>query len=299
MSIRNALRRNLEGFPFILPWLVGFLMFTVWALGYSFYLSLTDWDIFNPPNFVGLANYAKLLKDPTFWKALRNTFYFTGLAVGLQMIVALFVAILLNQNIPGRGVLRTIYYLPTVIGGTSLGVLWLMLLNQRTGLVNRFLGFLGIEGPAWLVDPAWIIPSVVLITIWGVGGTIIIFLAALQGVPRELYEAAQIDGAGAWKRFIHITIPMISPVIFFNVVMAIIGSMKVFAPAYVLFTSQGGPQQAGLFFVPYIYRQGFISLRMGYASALAWVLFFIILLLTLMVFRSFAFWVFYEREIRK
>ncbi len=160
---------------------------------------------------------------------------------------------------------------------------------ESSGLINRILAFFGIQGPAWLFDPAWIIPAVVLMTIWGVGGTIIIFLAGLQGIPKELYEAAEIDGAGAWARFRYITLPAISPVLFFNVVMAIIGSMKVFAPAYILFGTPGGPQQAGLFYVLYLYRQAFISLRMGYASALAWVL----------IFKSAPLWVYYEQEVKR
>lgn len=295
---KRKVLENLTGLAFISPWLIGFLVFTVWAMGYSFYLSLTEWDVFNPPRFVGPAGYLRLLKDPTFWKALSNTVYFTALAVPSQMIVALFAALLLNRPIPGRSFFRTIYYLPVVIGGAPLGVLWMMLLHHRTGLINRFLRLFGIEGPGWLIDPAWVIPSVVLMTLWGVGGTIVIFLAALQGVPRELYEAAEIDGAGPWARFRNITLPLISPVLFFNVVMAVIGSMKVFAPAYVLFTTQGGPQQAGLFYVLYLYRKAFHSLEMGYASTLAWVLFFLILVLTVLIFKSSALWVYYEREAR-
>jgi multiple sugar transport system permease protein len=296
---RRIFGENLTGYAFITPWLIGFLGFTLWPMMYSFYLSLTKWDVFNPPQFIGLENYFRLLHDPTFWKALRNTIYFTSLAVPAQMTVALFIALLLNRSIPGRGLLRTIYYLPTLIGGAPLGVLWLMLLHHRTGIINRFLAFFGIEGPAWLIDPVWVIPSVVLMTIWGVGGTIVIFLAALQGVLRELYEAAEIDGAGIWARFRYITLPIISPALFFNIVMAVIGSMKVFAPAYVLFTAQGGPQEAGLFYVLYLYRKAFISFEMGYASALAWVLFFLILTLTLLIFKSSELWVYYEREVRR
>ncbi len=296
---QRVISEHLTGYVFIAPWLFGFLTFTLWPMGYSFYLSLSEWDVFNPPHFVGLANYLRVPEDPTFWKALRNTIYFTMLAVPSQMMVALFVATLLNRAIPGRGLFRTFYYLPTVIGGAPLGVLWTMLLHHRTGLINRFLAYLGIQGPAWLIDPAWVITAVVLMTIWGVGGTIIIFLAALQGVPRELYEAAEIDGVGIWARFRHITLPMISSALFFNIVMAVIGSMKVFAPAYVLFTAQGGPQEAGLFYVLYLYRKAFISFQMGYASALAWVLFFLILLLTLLIFKSSGAWVYYEQEMRR
>lgn len=291
--------KNIEGYLFISPWIIGFFIFTLGPMVASLFYSFTKWNVFTTPEWIGFKNYQDIFKDPLFYKSLKNSFYFTILAVPSQIVVALILAVLLNQKIKGQQIYRTIYYLPTVVSGASVALLWMMLLNPTTGLINRILSWFGISGPAWLLDPKWVIPALVLMSIWGVGGAMVIFLAALQGVPKELYESAEIDGAGPFKRFIYITLPMISPVIFFNFVMAVIGSLKVFSPAYFMFGSQGGPKNSALFYVLYLYVNAFRDFKMGYASALAWILFIIILAITLLIFKSSPLWVYYETELKK
>ncbi len=295
---RRLLLENLEGYLFISPWLFGFIVFSLWAMFASLYYSFTKWNILSSPQLIGLENYKDMFKDPLFYKSLRNTFYFTLLAVPSQMVVALGLALLLNQKIRGQQIYRTVYYLPTVISGAAVALLWMIILNPVSGVINRMLGWFGIEGPAWMLDPKWVIPALVLMTLWGVGGPMVIFLAALQGVPRALYEAAEIDGAGLFKRFIHITLPMISPVLFFNFLMAVIGSLKVFSSAFFMFGTEGGPRNSALFSVLYLFANAFHYFKMGYASALAWGLFIIILAVTLLVFKSSPLWVYYEGELK-
>jgi multiple sugar transport system permease protein len=246
--------------------------------------------------FVGLDNYAKLFDDRLFQKGLAVTSYYTFGTVPLRIVLALVIALLLNQRIFARGLVRTLYYLPSVVSGVAVAILWFWLLSPTKGLVNTALGMLGVKGPLWLYSETWALPALMIMSLWGVGGSMIIYLAGLQGIPTVLYEAATIDGAGAFSRFFRITLPMMSPTIFFNLVMNIIGSYQVFTQALV--ATAGGPNNATLTLVLYLYRKGFQQFHFGYASAVAWALFFIIMIFTLLVVRSSALWVYYEGEVR-
>ena len=285
------------GFVFISPWLVGFLIFTLGPVVASLVLSLTRYELITPPQWVGIDNYVTLMaEDRLFRFSLYNSAYYTLFSVLLGVAVAFGLAVLLNQKLPGMRIYRTAFYLPVVTSGVAVALLWVWLFNAQFGLINFLLRSIGLRGPGWLVDPKWAKPAFILMSLWGTGGTAIIFLAGLQGVPRSLYEAAAIDGANAWRRFWHVTVPMMSPVIFFNVVMGTIGSFQVFTQAYVM--TEGGPQNATLFYVLYLFKQGFRLFRMGYAAAMAWILFVIILSLTLVQLRLARRWVYYEGELR-
>ncbi len=285
------------GYVFISPWLVGLLLFVLGPVVASLVLSFTQYEIITPPRWVGIDNYVRLLtQDRLFRLSLYNTVYYTVFSVLLGVAVAFGLAVLLNQKLPGMRIYRTAFYLPVVTSGVAVALLWIWLFNPQFGLINFFLRSIGLRGPGWLVDPAWAKPAFILMSLWGTGGTAIIFLAGLQGVPASLYEAAAIDGAGAWHRFWHVTVPMMSPVVFFSIVMGIISSFQVFTQAYVM--TEGGPQNATLFYVLHLFKEGFRMFHMGYAAAMAWILFVIILLLTLVQFRLAGRWVYYEGELR-
>ncbi len=297
---RRFWRETCTGFLMASPWLIGFLVFTAGPIVLSFYYSFTNFNITTPPRWIGLANYRILFfDDPKFRISLYNTAYYAGLVVPLTVVNGLFLATLMNQPVPGRNIFRTIYYLPSVVSGVANAMLWLWVLNPRFGLVNTMLSWVGIKGPPWLSSAEWAKPALVLMSLWSVGGTMIIYLAGLQGVPQHLYEAAEIDGANGWRRFWHVTIPMLSPTIFFNVITTIIGSFQVFTQAYVWVESSGvdtgaGPRDSLLFYVLYLFRRAFSELKMGYASAMAWILFIIIFILTMLQFRVARYWVHYE-----
>jgi multiple sugar transport system permease protein len=275
------------------PWILGFLMFTLGPMLASLYFSLTEYSVFSPPSFVGLRNYVELLTDDRLHAiAMYNTAYYTAFQVPISLVLALAVAVLLNQGLPGENLFRTIYYLPSVVSGVAISMLWLWLFDPNLGLVNVVLGWFGIRGPLWLQDPRWSKPALILMSMWGIGRPMVIFLAGLQGVPQELYDAAMADGAGWWQKIRHVTIPLITPTIFFNLVMGIIGSFQVFTNAYVM--TRGGPVNSTLFYVLYLYNNAFGYFRMGYASAMAWILFLIILVLTVLQFRLAGHWVYYE-----
>jgi multiple sugar transport system permease protein len=286
---------------FISPWIVGFLVFTAGPMIMSAYLSLTDYNVIDPPVWVGAANYVKaFLRDPLFWHSLRVTLYYGALALPLGLIVGFSLAMLLNQRVPAVGIWRTIYFLPSVVAGVAVAILFVRLLSPKNGLLNPFLEqVFGIKGPGWFTDPNWAVPALVLMSLWGVGGSMIIYLAGLQGVPTALYDAAKVDGANALHRFRHVTLPMMTPVIFYTLVLGLIGAFQYFTEVFVATSGDGGPQRATLFYNLYLYQNAFKYNDMGYASALAWVLFLIVLLLTLAVFRSSALWVFYEGEMRR
>jgi multiple sugar transport system permease protein len=286
------LRRNVTGYLFATPWFIGFFVFTAGPMLASLYLSFTDYDVTSSRNWVGLRNYVELTTDPLIRRSLGNTAYYSLLAVPLGIVTALFFAVLLNQGLPGTRLLRTIYFLPSVTSGVAVSLLWLWLLDPSYGAINDLLRSLGLRGPLWLQHPSSAKPALVLMSVWSIGNTIVIFLAGLQGIPQQLYEAAAIDGAGVLRRFWHVTLPMMTPTIFFTLVMGVIGSFQVFTQAYVM--TQGGPNNATLFYVYYLYQQAFAFVHMGYASAMAWLLFAIILALTLIVFRSATRWVYYE-----
>jgi multiple sugar transport system permease protein len=281
---------------FVSPWAFGFAAFTLGPMLYSLWLSFFDWDLISPPHFAGTANYRHAMHDPLVRQALKVTLLYTVVSVPLQTLLSLAVAFLMNMKVRGIHVFRTIWYLPSLVTGVAQTVLFLWVFNPNYGLVNGLLAHLGIKGPAWFQDPNWALPAAVLMSLWSVGGNMIIYLAGLQDVPTELYEAAALDGAGRLGRLWHITLPQISPVIFFNVVTGLIGAMQTFTQGYVVRQAGGAPSNSLLFFVYYLYQNGFQFFHMGYASALAWILLVMILALTALVFRGSAFWVYYESE---
>ena len=274
------------------PWIAGFILFTAGPMLASILISLTSWDFISPPTYIGLGNYQAMLSDELFFKSIQVTTTYTLLSVPLGLAGGLLIALLMNQNLKGITVFRTIYYLPSVIAGVAVALLWQWIFNPNYGLINGMLSLVGIEGPKWIYTEDWVIPAYVIMSLWGVGASMIIYLAALQSVPTELYEAAALDGAGAIRRFQSITLPLISPVVFFNLIIGIINSFQIFTSVYIM--TQGGPNNGSLFFVLYIYRHAFEYFNTGYASALAWVLFIIIMLFTLFVFKFSKAWVYYE-----
>jgi multiple sugar transport system permease protein len=291
-------KEALAGYLLISPWLIGFLVFVLGAMIASMVISLYDTNLLNRTEFVFLRNYEAALRDRLFWKALSVTTYYTCTVVPLQTISALLMALLLNQQLRGQGVFRTIYYLPAVVSSVATISLWWWMLNPDSGLINAALAKIGIApGPRWLVSPQWALPAVVIMGVWASGSSMLVFLSALQGVAKELYEAAMLDGAGTARRFLSITLPMISPTVFFSLIMGLIGSFQIFTEAYLL--TGGGPNNATLTYVLLIYRRTFEHLRFGYGSALAWILFVILMLLTLLLFKSSSMWVYYEAELRR
>lgn len=263
----------------------------------SLVLSFTDYDVLRPPRFIGLENYQQLLEDPRLRLSLNNTFFYAALHVPLATIVALALALLLDRVERAAGFFRTVFYLPSMTPAVAVGALWLWLLNPRVGLVNRGLDMVGIAGPGWTTDPLWIKPGIVLMSLWSVGGTVVIYYAALRNVPLELYEAARIEGARFWHEFRFVTLPMISGALFFTLVVNTIYSLQIFAEVYTMFFGQaqsGAGESAALFYVIYLFRQAFEFLDIGYASAMAWLLFTITLALTLLQLRLSRRWVYYE-----
>lgn len=289
----NLMRREaLDGYLFIAPWLFGFILWVAGPMVASIVLSLMRWDLFSPPVWIGLENFKQLFRNPLVGVSLWNTAFYTFLSVPLNLIVALATALLLNQQLRFQAWFRTFFYLPSIMPAVANAVLWFWILNPEVGLANALLRMLGLPELQWLWHPATAKPSFILMGLWGTGNTMVIFLAGLQGIPQSLYEAAEIDGANGWQRFRAVTIPMLSPVILFNLVLGIIGSFQIFTSAYLL--TNGGPQNSTLFTVLYLYRLGFEQFNMGFASALAWLLFAIILAFTLAQLRLSRVWVYYE-----
>lgn len=295
-------RERLEAVQFYLligPWLLGFVGLTAGPMLYSLFLSFADYDLFHAPRWVGLDNFQYLFASPyplsLLWKSLGVTAYYTFLSVPVGIIGSLALALALNSKIHGGPLYRTLFYLPSLTPAVASALLWVWIFNSKYGLANAFLRSLGLPGPHWLTDPYMVIPSFVLMGLWGLGGnTMIIFLAGLQGVPTHLYDAAEIDGANSWQRFRAVTLPQISPTIFFNLILGIIGSFQVFGSAYLM--TGGGPEYATYFMVFYIYQEAFKTLHMGRGSALAWILFIILLFFTLLQFSLSRRWVYYEGE---
>lgn len=281
-----------KGLLFLSPWMAGVLAFTVIPVVLSLYYSFCDYSLLQSPIWIGLENYRNLLHDEVFWKALVNTGYFASVSLPLGLVVSVGLALLLNSNIKGQALYRTIIYLPSLVPIVASSMLWMWLFNDRLGLLNCLLDKVGIEGPNWLGSYNWAMPSLILMSMWGAGNAVVIYLAGLQDVPRELYEAADIDGANAWQRLWNVTLPMISPVIFFNLVMGIIGSLQTFSTAYIM--TGGGPDQATYFYTMYLYDNAFTYLKMGYASAMAWVQLLVVLVLTALAFWSSKKWVHYQ-----
>ncbi|MFC5466037.1 carbohydrate ABC transporter permease [Lederbergia graminis] len=293
-------QEGLAGYVFVLPWIIGFLLFTAGPLLFSLVASFTNYNITSQMDFVGTQNYEKLLfDDQLFWTSLWNTLYYVAFSVPFTTIGAIFLSVLLNQDIPGLRFFRTIYYLPAVLSGVGVYLLWMQLLDPSTGLVNLVLGWLGIEGPNWLFDPEWTKPSLIFMKLWGVGGGMLLYLASLQGVSKSLYEAAQIDGARKWQQFRYITLPMITPVIFFDVVTSLIGGFQIFQEAYVMSNGTGGPVNSLLFYNYYMWNKAFKVFDMGYAMAMSWILFIIVFILTMINLKLAPRWVHYEGEAKR
>ncbi|MFK4300533.1 multiple sugar transport system permease protein [Paenibacillus sp. RC254] len=281
------------GLLFALPSILGLMIFTIGPITASFVFSLTDWTIGGQMNFIGLDNYRTILtEDSTFSQSMFVTTYYALGSVPLGLVAAFIIALLLNQKVKGLSVFRTIYYLPTIVPSIANTMLWLWMFNPDFGLLNSLLEHAGLPGSKWIYDESTAIPSLIMMSTWGIGNTVIIFLAGLQSVPTHLYEAAEVDGGHMWHKFIHITIPSMTPTIFFNLVMSLISTFQAFNQAYVM--TNGGPNNSTLFYVFYLWRTAFTETKIGYASALAWILFFVIMVLTVLIFSTSKKWVHYE-----
>lgn len=305
MRLNLAQREAIQGYLYLTPWALGFLIFTFVPMVASLYLSLTSYNIVSPPKFVGLDNYARLTEDPLVRKSLGNTFYYALIFVPLHIVGSLCCATLLNQKIKGRALFRSLYFLPSITPVVASAFLWLWIFQPYVGLLNHFLSLVGISpGPGWFASVTWSKPALIIISLWGAvgGGTMLIFLAGLQGIPQELLEAAEIDGAGRWSKFRHVTLPLLTPSIFFALILGLIGALQMFTLAFVatggtgIMHPAGGPVYSTLFYVLHLYTNAFDYWQMGYASALAWVFFLIVLVLTFIQLRLSRSWVYYEAE---
>jgi multiple sugar transport system permease protein len=300
--LRPAVREEITGWLFVFPWVFGFVLFTAGPMLFSLYTSFTRYNIIRPPAWIGVQNYDRIFNhDPFFWKAVENTFWMVLVKTPMVIVGAIALALLLNMDLPAGRFFRTIIYLPNVLSGVAAIFLWQWILSPR-GLFNNALSTFGIQGPAWFVDPAWTKPGMVVMGMWWIGGNVLIFLAALKGISKELLEAAAIDGAVGWNRLRFVVLPLLTPAIFFSIVTGIIGTFQIFTTAFILSGNQshlGGPSQSMLFYVLYLYNRAFGRIgqggfQMGYASGLAWILFLIILAITIFQLRLAKRWVFYE-----
>jgi multiple sugar transport system permease protein len=286
-----------DAYLYLLPWMIGFILFTAGPMLGSLYISFTRWEIVTPSVWVGLDQYQRLFTDDRFYLSLWNTAYYVFLGVPLHLALALLAALAMNMDLKGIRFYRTLYYVPSLTPAVANSILWLWIFHPQWGLANGFLQWLGFEGLYWLQDPKIAKPAFIIMSFWTIGGQMVILLAGLKGIPQQLYEAAAIDGANTWQRFWNVTLPMLTPALFFNFIIAIIGAFQVFTQAYIM--TEGGPNYATLFYLLYLYRMAFENFRMGYASAMAWVLFVIILCFTLIQFRLSDRWVFYEGDLRQ
>ncbi len=283
--LSTTAHETLSGWLFVSPWVLGFLMFTIYPIIMSFYYSLTNYNVIAAPAYIGFANYANLFKDSVFRTSLYNTLYTVLLGVTLTTFVSLLSAILMNnKKLKGLSFFRVVFFIPTLVPLVINCLLWMWILQSDIGLINTLLGYLGIQGPQWLASPAWSKPALILMMIWGCGGSIIIYLAGLQDVPESLYESAELEGASFWQKTVYITVPMISPVMLYNVVSATIGVFQWFAEPLVM--TEGGPNNSTLFYSLNLYQNAFQFFKMGYASAMAWVLLVIALLIILLLFKG-------------
>lgn len=279
-------RKKNKGYFYVAPWFIFFALFGLFPIGLSFYMSFMDWPIIGSPTFVGLENYIDLFSDSKFLNSLYVTIRYAIYSVPLSMVTAFTIALVLNTKIKGLSFYRTVYYLPAVVSGVAIGIIWRWVLDPTNGLVNNFLAIFGIDGPGWLTDPAWVLPSYLMIAIWGAGAGMLTYLIALNEVPKDLYESADIQGASFGRKLFQITLPMMRPILYYNLIMGIIGAFKKFTDAYVL----GGAGDQAEFVLLYLYKNAFEYFKMGYASAMSWVLLIIILLITLLVFKFTDFW---------
>jgi multiple sugar transport system permease protein len=285
-------REMLFGYAALIPYTIGFLVFVAGPLLYSLWLSFNNYQILRPPSWAGLDNYRSLLEDPLFWKSLQNTAIYSLVSVPLGVVIGYAIALLLNQKVFGLSFWRTVYYVPSIVPVLATSYLFSWMFNSDVGLVNLWLKAIGIRGPNWFGDPSWALPTFIIISLWGAGGGMVLYLAAMQGVSTTLYDAAKVDGASAWQRLWNVTIPMTSPTVLFMFMIGIIGSFQVFTQVFVI--SGGGPVNATLMYVLYLYMNGWQFFKMGYAAALAWVLFALILVLTLLTLKLSGRLVFYE-----
>lgn len=279
-------RDNLRGLLWVSPFLVGSTVFLLVPMALSLYYSMTDYSVLEPPLWVGAGNYRRMLSDPTFHRVVKNTAIYCAIAIPLQTALAIGLAALLNGRVPLRRFFQACIFLPTLVPLIASAMVWMWLFNGEYGLVNRLLASIGISGPTWLVDQHWVMVSLVLMSLWGVGQAVVVYIAALQDVPRQLYEAGRLDGMGPLRQFLHVTVPMISPAILFNVIALMINSVQIFAVPYVMFRKPDGTNPAGHFYTMYLYENAFVYGRMGYASAMAWVQLIVVLLLTALMLRA-------------
>lgn len=286
-------REALLGYIFASPWFIGFILFTLFPIIASIRYSFMDYNILQPPRWVGLDNYIALFHDELFWRSLYNTFYYVIFSVPLFIIIGLAIALLLNADIKGIAIYRTMYYIPSIVPVVASSILWAWIFDPNFGILTNFVQLFGFTAPGWLSDPAWAKNSLILMSLWGAGGGIIIYLAGLKNIPKVYYEAAEIDGAGVIQRFFKITLPLLSPTLFFQLIMGMIGSFQVFTQSFII--TGGGPNDSTLFYVLYLYNNAFRFWKMGYASALAWVLFAIIMFLTWLNFKLSKRWVNYDQ----
>ncbi len=287
-------KHRLSFFAFSSPWLVGLLGLTIIPILASFIISFTEWNILTHPKWVGLNNYRIIFNDPLFYQSLKVTFAYAFFSVPLQLVLAFFVAILLNNDIKGIRLYRTIFFLPAVVSGPAVALLWSWIFNPEFGLLNNLLYKIGIVGPRWIYDASWVMPSLILMSLWSIGGSIILYLSGLQGVPSDLYEAAILDGASWWQKMINITIPSMSPILLFTALTGIIAALQTFTQAYIM--TSGGPNHSSLFYSYYIYSQAFTWRRMGMACALAWILFIIVFLIVVIILKLSSRYVYYESK---
>lgn len=286
-------REALLGYIFASPWFIGLILFTLFPIIASIRYSFMDYNILQPPRWVGLDNYIALFHDELFWRSLYNTFYYVIFSVPLFIIIGLAIALLLNADIKGIAIYRTMYYIPSIVPVVASSILWAWIFDPNFGILTNFVQLFGFSAPGWLSDPAWAKNSLILMSLWGAGGGIIIYLAGLKNIPKVYYEAAEIDGAGVIQRFFKITLPLLSPTLFFQLIMGMIGSFQVFTQSFII--TGGGPNDSTLFYVLYLYNNAFRFWKMGYASALAWVLFAIIMFLTWLNFKLSKRWVNYDQ----
>ncbi len=295
--INQKRTNNILGYAFISPWLIGFIVFTAGPMIASLILSFTRYDGRNPAEFIGFSNFTGLFHDKYVWNSLKVTFKFAFLSIPIGIVCGFLLAYMLNMNVPGMKGWRTLYYLPSLISGVVVAMLWRGLFDDQYGVINFLIRQFGGSAPKWLLDPKYTLYCFLFLSVWGCGGGMIIYLSGLQGIPTELYEAAELDGCNRWQQLWHVTIPQMTPILFYQLIMGIIGTFQYFAEPMVL--TKGGPAHSTEFFNLYLYNNAFKYQKMGYASALAWILFVIILLLTMLVFKSSDMWVFYDNEVKK
>ena len=294
---RQAKQEALIGYVCILPWILGFIFFVAGPIIASFVISFMNWHIVVDPRWVGLRNYQKIFTDDKdFIQSLKVTITYAAATLPLSLVFGLGISLLLNMKIRGMNIYRTLFYIPVVLPGVAVTLLWVWIFNPEFGIINHLLSLIGIEGPRWFYSPRWALPGLILQSLWGVGGGAVIYLAGLQNIPPHLYEAAEVDGANKWHRFWKITIPLLTPTLFFQLVMNLIGSFQAFVSSFV--ATGGGPLKSTFFYMLYIYRTAFSSFRMGYGAALSWILAMVILVITVVVFKSSPLWVYYESEQR-